>query len=650
MEAHRQTELTASGLRLRDGDGARAIPLWSGEVHYWRVSRAAWGACLAGVKRLGVELVAAPVPWGVHEQDGGALDWSGARDLGAFLDEVAAAGLLAVLRPGPHGELTLTGGGYPARVLRDPAMQAVTARGTPAWCPAPPRMFPLPSPASAAFRGAVGRWLAAVAEVVAPRLHPRGPVVALDVRAGLVETARLGAYDLDYHPDALAWWREDADADHGDPPRAWDAADAARCAAWVRWKERYAARAMTETCRALDAAGLGGVARWASAGGRPDAIHLPSLAVAAGGTAALAVDVRAPEEVRRAALYLGGGALPVPIAAAVPVGAPAWIPPQPPAREADQTAALLAGGARGLSFSMAVERERWVGAAVSARGELSPRGEEIAALLRRLRQIGWTSLRRRVAAAVVVSRADARFGVASSLIDPLPPLLGDFARPGPAGSAELALDRAAALHRRWVDAVIAALDRARLPFALLDEDAPDDEASPSYRLLVAPTLARASHALRARLCALSARNLCIVIGPERPTRDELDRPVDATSSPLPRRVGLLRPGSLDDPDGLARDLSAAAAGWDSSLRLHTDSPGQLSVFEDEAGSPRMLAIRNPLPSVTRARVVAARHTALCDLATGERMNGQDECVDVSVPAHSHRLLAVEHTGTTRAPR
>jgi hypothetical protein len=263
--------------------------------------------------------------------------------------------------------------------------------------------------------------------------------------------------------------------------------------------------------------------------------------------------------------------------------------------------------------------------------------------------VDWTSLRLRTAAAVVVSRADARFGVASSVVDPLPPFLADFVRPGAAGGAELALDRAAALHRRWIDAVIAALDRARLPFALLDEDAPDGAWQP-HRLLIAPTVLRIDAALLAQLRSAAARQVRVVIGPERPTRDELDRPLDGDAASLPRRVGLLRPGSLEDPDGLARDLAAAAAGWDSSLRLHTDSPGQLSVFEDERGSPRMLVIGNPLPSVTRARIVAPRGTVLCDLATGERLNEQDECVNISAAAHSHRLMAVEHTETTRAPR
>jgi beta-galactosidase len=647
VEAHRETELTARGLRL-GGAGGREVDLFAGEVHYWRMPRAAWAGCLAAVRQIGFEVVTTFVPWGVHETEAGALDWSGARDLGAFLDEVAAAGMLAVLRPGPHGELTMRGGGLPARVLRDPAMQALTARGTPAWCPAPAQMFPLPSPASRAFRAAATRWIAAAAEVIAPRLYPAGPVVALDLRAGVLETARLGAYDVDYHPDALAGWREDAGAEHGDPPRAWDAGDAARCAAWVRFKERAAARAAAWVCEAIDAAGLGRVARFASAGGRPDEIHLPSLA-AAGGGAALAVHARDPAEVRRRALYLGASAWPLPIAAELPAGGPAWLPPRAPADQAAATAAVLAGGARGLCFSMAVERDRWHGAAVSSTGQVTPRGEEISALLRALRAAGWTGLRRRTAAALVVSRAETRFATASSLLDPLPPLLGALIRPGPGGAAELAADRGAALHRRWLDAVIAGFDRAGLPFAILDEDAPADAWRP-HRLLVAPTLKRIDRALLAQLHAASAREVRVVIGPERPTRDELDRPLDADAASLPRRVGLLRPGSLEDAVGLARDLASLVSGWESTYRLPAGSPGQLSVFEDSDGEARIVAIGNGDAAPARVRVIAPRATCLCDLATGERLNEQDECVVVSVRAYSTRLLSVEPTETTRAPR
>lgn len=648
MEAHRETELTARGLRL-GGAGAREVDLFAGEMHYWRVSRAGWSACLAAVRGIGLEIVSSPVPWGVHETAAGAWDWSGARDLGAFLDEVAAAGMLAVLRPGPHGELTLTGGGYPARVLRDPAMQAVTARGTPAWCPAPPQMFPLPSPASTAFREAATRWIAAAAEVIAPRLYPAGPVVALEVRAGVTETARLGAYDLDYHPDALAWWGEDAGAELGEPPRAWDPADAARCAAWVRFKERSAARATAWVCRALDDAGLGAVARFASAGGSPDTIHLPAMAEAAGGVAALVVRAREPQEVRRRALYLGGSTWPIPIAAELPVGGPAWTPPTAPGDDEAATAAALAGGARGLGFAMAVERDRWSGAAVSSNGQVSARGTAITSLLRELRAAGWTGLRRRTAAVLVVSRAETRFATASSVIDPLPPVLGALLRTGPAGAAELATDRAPSLHRRWQDAVVAALDRAGLPFALLDEEAPDAAWQP-HRLLIAPTLARIDRALLARLRAAAARGVRVVIGPERPSRDELDRPLDADSAALPRRVGLLRPGSLDDPDGLARDLAAAAGDSESTLRLATGSPGHLSVFENGDGHARIVAIGHHLPAATRARVLAPRGTSLRDLVTGERLNEQDECVHVPLGAHHTRLLVVEPTEPTSGAR
>src|SRR6185503_19808909 len=70
-----------------------------------------------------------------------------------------------------------------------------------------------------------------------------------------------GAYDHDYHPDAIEWWR-DACGHEGDPPRAWAAADAPRCLSWVRFKDQYVARALGELAHVLDDVGLGEVARF----------------------------------------------------------------------------------------------------------------------------------------------------------------------------------------------------------------------------------------------------------------------------------------------------------------------------------------------------------------------------------------------------
>src|SRR5205814_813025 len=72
---------------------------------------------------------------------------------------------------------------------------------------------------------------------------------------------RLGAYDHDYHPEAIAAWREASGLD-GEPPRAWLPDDAARCISWVRFKDQYVAHALGAFARSLDEVGLGRVARF----------------------------------------------------------------------------------------------------------------------------------------------------------------------------------------------------------------------------------------------------------------------------------------------------------------------------------------------------------------------------------------------------
>lgn len=107
MEARRRTWFDDRGLVLAPapGDAAatpRRLPFLGAAVHYWRTPRALWRRALDELAALGVTLVESYVPWSVHERGPGVHDWRGDRDLGVWLDEVAAAGLVAALRPGPH--------------------------------------------------------------------------------------------------------------------------------------------------------------------------------------------------------------------------------------------------------------------------------------------------------------------------------------------------------------------------------------------------------------------------------------------------------------------------------------------------------------------------------------------------------------------
>ena len=206
-----------------------------------------------------------------------------------------------------------------------------------------------------------------------------------------------------------------------------------------------------------------------------------------------------------------------------------------------------------------------------------------------------------------MSRAESRFAIASSLVNPLSPVVAELlARQlGPGGAAELARDRESAQYRRWLHAIVTALDRACLPFALLDEEAAE-EAWSAHSLFIAPTLGRVDRALWARLRAAADRGAQIIAGPERPSRDELDRPL-GDDAKLPRHLGLMRPGSLDDVEGLAADLAAAAGGeeeWRVAAGENGDPVAHLSVFEDASGAVRAICVGNPASTSVRVQLHA----------------------------------------------
>jgi beta-galactosidase len=628
------TAFDAGGLVV----GERRIPFLCGAMHYWRLDPRRWEACLRAVVDLGLPLVETYVPWSVHETAAGGHDWTGARDLGRFVDLAGEIGLGVVLRVGPHCNAELTGFGYPDRVLRDADVLARAAHGGPVWMPAPPRAFPVPSYASARFRAEVGAWYRAIADVIAPRLAPAGPVVALQVDNEAQLFFRVGAYDHDYHPDAVAWWH--ASGGDGEPPRRWDPADAERCVAWVRFKERYVAQALGELTALLDTAGLGGVARFHNLPpGEPQWFDLPGVARAIGGPCGLDVYAgrRDLAAVKRRALYLVGSADPLPIAPEVGVGFVPWLPPitDDAGEQRDVALALVGCGVRGLSFYMAVGRDRWYDAAITPDGAPGPAAPWIRRVAAALDDLAWTSLRRAADVAVVVSRADARFGLASSWLDPVSPIVGEALGLGPGGSAELGRDDAAIAQRRWLTVVQDALDHARVPYVLVDEGCAADRLA-AFRAVIVPTLGRIDAGLAATLREVAARHRIVVIGPDAPDRDELGRPLAAA---LPRRIGRMRAGSLDDVPGLAADLAAVAppaAGW-SVARGAAD----VMTLVDRAGEVRAAVVIHRGARAGRVEVDTPGAVVAHDAITGETVRGGDAGVTIPVAPRGVRMFVVE---------
>ncbi|HEX4421563.1 MAG TPA: beta-galactosidase [Kofleriaceae bacterium] len=643
MEARQRTRFDAAGLVV---DGARHLPFYAGAMHYWRADPAHWARCLRALRDLGLTLVETYVPWRVHEPAAGQAAWDGPRDLARFITAAGDAGLGVVLRPGPHVNAELTAFGLPDHVVSDPACQARTAAGTPVWMPSPPRAWPVPSYASRAFRDRVRAWYAAVAEVIRPLVAPDGPVVALGIDNEAQMFFRLGAYDHDYHPDAVAEWRATSGLD-GEPPRAWDPADAARCISWVRFKDQYVAHALAAFGVALDDAGLGGVARFHNLPpGHHGFYDLRGLQRAIGGP--VGIDAYTPRAqfrgLRQRALAAVGNAAPLPLALEVGVGFFPWLPPldagDDPTRERDHLLSLLATGIRGFNLFMAVERDRYYGAALDRTGALAAHAGWIRPLLAALAELDWPRLRRAAPIAVVDPRADARFGLATSALDPMTPIVAELLELGPGGAAELGGDGAAILQRRWQAAILRALDLARVPYVLVEESVTEDELA-GYRAVIVPTLDRLDRGLGHTLRALAAnhRRTVIVVGPGTPAHDELGQPF---GDALPRRVGRLKAGSLDDLPGLAADLAALAGEPSDAWQIERPDDVHGYAHADPTGAVRCVFVASDAARPASAVLLVDDTTrALRDPFSHERLAVAGGRATVALPPRGVRLLIVE---------
>jgi len=159
--------------------------LLSGEFHYFRVPRADWPARLHQMKASGLDTASIYVPWNWHRPDPEtAPDFGGSavaeRDLVGALEDIAAAGLDCIFRPGPFITGEWRGGGIPDWLWqRAPEMLALDAAGEPVGRGRP---YPVLTYSHPAYESAACGWLAAALDVSAPFLASRGgPIVNLQL-------------------------------------------------------------------------------------------------------------------------------------------------------------------------------------------------------------------------------------------------------------------------------------------------------------------------------------------------------------------------------------------------------------------------------------------------------------------------------------
>src|SRR5262249_48917880 len=84
---------------LLDGKPFQII---SGEMHYPRVPREAWRDRMRKAKAMGLNTIGTYVFWNSHEPQQGKYDFTGNRDIAAFVRTAQEEGLWVVLRPSPY--------------------------------------------------------------------------------------------------------------------------------------------------------------------------------------------------------------------------------------------------------------------------------------------------------------------------------------------------------------------------------------------------------------------------------------------------------------------------------------------------------------------------------------------------------------------
>lgn len=100
--------------------------LVAGEFQYPRTPRALWRDRLLRIKRAGYNTVQTYVFWSYHEPTKGRFEFTGEKDLNAYLNLVHSLGLYAIIRIGPYVNAEWDSGGLPVWLRFEPGLRPMT--------------------------------------------------------------------------------------------------------------------------------------------------------------------------------------------------------------------------------------------------------------------------------------------------------------------------------------------------------------------------------------------------------------------------------------------------------------------------------------------------------------------------------------------
>jgi beta-galactosidase len=531
------------------------------------------------------------------------------------------------------------------------------------------------------FHQETSLWFERVGRVVRDLRWPQGPIVLVQIDNEGALYFRDGPYDQDYHPDAIALFRQflknkyrhpselreawndrDVLPANATPPLRFDAKDARDLPRHMDWMEFHehllvdAMRRMVESARGtgLDELPtmhnfpLGEAATPLNAGRFGDVIDLVGLDYYHRATPIEhATIMRRTTEL---AVRSAGQKEPA-YGAEVGAGFPPFFAP---IDEKDSLYTLLAGlayGLRGYNLYMAVERDRWVGAPIDPHGKLRPFADDFRELNAALEKTRFHTLRRRVPVRLVVPRALRRLARASHAFGPITPAFFNILGAGLRESCleeELGLGEVVTIAgESFLRGFERALETRGVPYAYAGGDSFVDSVDDA-QWIVCAAVGGIKPELVNRLRAAAASGVRVTMGPRVPERDGGMRPL-----PTPFDVTGIELEPLEEH----ATANAIVAKRIEELALPTfpvDPPDvHVAVHEDDAGVPRVVFVMNPSPHDHVARVSVRGARTLNDLLTPERTDARVVRgiggVEVAVPARTVRMFEVEPSSSSVGP-
>jgi beta-galactosidase len=677
----------------------RAVPLYGGAAHYWRLEREKWDGILDSVKAMGFTTISIYIPWEVHEIERGRFDFGEIdprKDIDAYLSLIESKGLRIVVRPGPQINSELTWFGYPLRILADPELQALNAQGTKAVLTQAPRPIPAVSYAVDRFYHEVALWYDAICPILARHAYPKGGLVAAQVDNEMAFFFHVNAYASDYNPAAIDRYRgylrercvtiDALNARYGttygsfdevDPPRSFEVrtqADIPYHTDWVAYRERYLIDAMARLAGMMRARGLGDIPLFHNyphplgPGGAVSGFTTPfNIAELEETLDFVGFDIYSRKElyehVKTIVSYVVGTSRFPYIPEFIAGVWPWYLNPGALEDEEFVTKAALMHGIKGFSRYMLVERDRWLDSPVRRDGRVR---EDHAAMFggvnRLLVDNGFVDLRRRADVLLLANREYDRLEAASVLVS----FPGDFLET-PSGFSEypsfmtvseetLGFDEPIQLAksgRFW--SAYHGLTEAGIAFLLSDTALPLQRWA-AFRAVVVSSYEYMSDELQRRLVEYARGGGIVVIGPKLPTLDDemrsseslraaalegatVDVSVDGARVGRQHQVGSGAVILMEDFARPAAALGAALADVELVRWSRNDQRLDVAVHEAEAADGRSVVfVANPTAEAIDAQVTVGSGIASArELWEGRDMTVSDGTLRDTLAAYTIKI-------------